>query len=58
MSNTKQRRRKRCTWCGELINVGTERSTRDCADQLHHFHKKCWREHVEFMSAPAATRRS
>lgn len=49
----KNQRRRRCTWCGELIELGKERSSRDAADQLHHFHSnKCWREFLAFATAP------
>lgn len=44
-------RRRRCTWCGELIS-GDAMPHRDAADHKHWFHAACWVKHCRWMSGP------
>lgn len=48
------KRRKRCTWCGELIEVGKERRVLDCADLIHYFHLHCWKKQCDWLQGKDA----
>jgi len=45
------KRRKRCTWCNELIEVGKELLRLDCADLKHYFHRKCWKKQCDWLNS-------
>jgi hypothetical protein len=51
------KRRKRCSWCDELIEVGQELRRKDAADLTHYFHKKCWKAHCDWLKEFSSRRR-